>query len=984
MKVLIAEFDLFSKIGGGQTFYRRVIETNAHMEFYYLIVQEKVNNPRPKNAQVLPYKQQYLKSDLKGLSTTLPLEKIYRPFLMASNISYSVKDNNFDIIDYPDYEQYGLFFPPALSYHQVKFSKIVISLHGIVSQSLSHDWVIDGEYIDNLKFAENLQYKIADIRYGISKDYLEWWQKISYLPNYYFHPLHFLDLTPKLNYQPSNTKPSLNFIGRKEKGKGVDIFVNLVSFLPKNLYSQANIIGGNPKTLDGKTGEFYLQQMLALRLGSINILPVVSRYVLQKNFTLNSLTVLPSRFDTLNLVALESLLTGCPTIIGKNAGVCRFLEDNFPGIPFIKLDIDNFYSSLPEIIEVLSNYHDYRLNLQKKITSFSSQFNREEFTLIDIYKQPSNFEEEIRDKSSQWYGELINYCQGKQYWGKPQLIEIMKIIANPIVNQTKTQVEKIEVKISQQKNTITNQLIKSVFFSSEWKRVFRLSETSAKDIDEKINQLKNLSHALKPSPIIKVNKLKTGYYINRLKIWQEIARLETIRGNYLLSASYDIRIIRLLNRDKFNRLEAITKTLVNHNFEEEAHILNLLYQLRENSPQLCYEYLLKNYQSHLNYQEKPYEFIKDYRQKKNYRVSIIVSLYNAQSKLGRFLSILAQQTIFQKQFAEIILIDSGSPQQEYQVFQQLLPTLNLPMVYARSQERETIQSAWNRGILLSQSSYITFLGVDEMITADGLEILADKLDKNNSIDWVVGHSLVTEVDQKGNWQMDVMTYNRRNFSQDLVYLDTCYLTYVGGLYRRNLHSRFGFYDETFRGAGDTEFKNRVLPHIHCELIDNVWGIFWNYPEDRTTQSPLAEIEDIKAWYLYRSLGGIKYAFDNKNTSKVEKLLLYCLNYRKTFLNSNSTDFDLAYQLILWLEENSPQSPFLQFAEGVKKIRESYQKLEYLGDKCSVSWQLWQTKKLTQTTAYHHQNIAQNLGINIFNPNYEIFNDNRYQQHSLLW
>lgn len=64
-------------------------------------------------------------------------------------------------------------------------------------------------------------------------------------------------------------------------------------------------------------------------------------------------------------------------------------------------------------------------------------------------------------------------------------------------------------------------------------------------------------------------------------------------------------------------------------------------------------------------------------------------MYNAESKLGFFLSILTQQSLFQKQEAEIILIDSASPQNEYQLFQTLLPQLkqlNIPIVYARSEK----------------------------------------------------------------------------------------------------------------------------------------------------------------------------------------------------------------------------------------------------------------------------------------------------------
>ena len=37
MKVLIADFDLFKKTGGGQTFYRSLIKKNPEIDFYYII-----------------------------------------------------------------------------------------------------------------------------------------------------------------------------------------------------------------------------------------------------------------------------------------------------------------------------------------------------------------------------------------------------------------------------------------------------------------------------------------------------------------------------------------------------------------------------------------------------------------------------------------------------------------------------------------------------------------------------------------------------------------------------------------------------------------------------------------------------------------------------------------------------------------------------------------------------------------------------------
>ena len=412
--------------------------------------------------------------------------------------------------------------------------------------------------------------------------------------------------------------------------------------------------------------------------------------------------------------------------------------------------------------------------------------------------------------------------------------------------------------------------------------------------------------------------------------------------------------------------------------------MNLLYQANPDRAQLCHGYLLNNYQTHLEYQQQPWEFIDDYREDKNYRVSVIVSLYNASDKLGHFLKILAQQTLCDRKEVEVILIDSGSPDNEYQVCKQLFPQLNLPLVYARSQDRETIQSAWNRGITLSQSPYITCLGVDEMIIPSALAILAQELDRDSSLDWVVGHSLVTEVDSQGNWTNDVMLYDRSDFSQDLVYLDTCYLTYVGGLYRRNIHQRFGYYDQSFRGAGDTEFKNRILARIKCKLVDKVLGIFWNYPSARTTQSPLAEIEDIRAWYLYRSIGGVQYSCQNQDLERIENLLLHCLHYRKSFLGTYSTDSDLAMSIITFLEKNHPNSLMLKFANGVKKLSGFYQQIEELTNDSNYALNLFRLKRSIEKIQRQHFQIAQDLGLNQIKPQYQIFNDNRYQQHFYSW
>ena len=114
--------------------------------------------------------------------------------------------------------------------------------------------------------------------------------------------------------------------------------------------------------------------------------------------------------------------------------------------------------------------------------------------------------------------------------------------------------------------------------------------------------------------------------------------------------------------------------------------------------------------------------------------------------------------------------------------------------------------------------------------------------------------LVTSLDKNSYFDHDVMSHIRNGAEKELTYLETCYTYWVGGMYRKEIHNKFGYYDDAFKVAGDTEFKSRILKFMNVGYIDQNLGIFLNYPDERKSESPLAEIEDLRAWYLYRSQG----------------------------------------------------------------------------------------------------------------------------------
>ncbi|MGK7945540.1 MAG: glycosyltransferase [Microcystaceae cyanobacterium] len=986
MKILIADFDLFSQMGGGQTFYRRVIANHPNDQYYYLNDQETSDTNRPQNVTAIAYQQPFIIADFNRYFDVTPPKWIYRSFVIASNIAASVAGQTFDIIEVPDYQQWGVFLRPALEYHKVKFDKVVLSLHGKISTTIFLDWFSHGEANIPLDLEEKMQYKTVDLRYAISKIYIDEWKELVGIEASYYNPLHFLELPEPQNFITSDTPPDLNFIGRTERRKGPDLFVDLAWWLPRSSYHQGSIIGPNSFDDSGNASSVrHLQTIINHRVKDIQLLPAKSREGLKEVFATKSITVVPSRYDTLNLVALESLFSGCPTAIGDGAGVCRFLAETFPKIPFIKVDTQNIRHTLPDLMEVLTNYESYRQQLNEALVN--SPIDLQDPPLSDIYQTSPQFDQDTREELSRWYQQLMTYWQQNQASGlaiKSKVNRLLRFKVQPqyvkLKQQTKqTITQKVE-------DATTGQLLRSPFLYKQYRGIFNAAENTPKDIQEKLEACWNLCQTLEPDKKGIRAKLKSGYRIDRGRLWRQIARLEQLRGNDVVAATYYLRGMRLLGSDRFGELPFVLKTLQEKGFSQEATVIEAMYGNPSQEVKNCLELIEKSYHNHQSNPEKDYEIFDDQRDKSEYKVSVIVSLYNAHEKLPLFLKTLKNQTLMQQGVGEIILVDSGSPGDEYKVFQQLAPQLNLPILYVRSKERETIQSAWNRGINLAHSPYLSFLGVDETIVSDCLEVLATELDKDPSLDWVIGNSLVTNVDPKGQWLNDIMLYDRRNYDQDLVYLETCYLSWVGALYRRSIHERFGYYDATFRAAGDTEFKNRLLPHIKTKAVDRTLGLFWNYPDERTTQSPLAEIEDMRAWYLHRTLAGVKYAFNERSVEELEKMLYYTLCYRKSYCQHWSTDLDYAYNVCLLLQEKSPTSPALRYFDGIKSLLSAYRSLDWV-ETPSFSAPintLNQTRKMGRQIEQEHRSTWQPDYSFGGQPVYDIFHDNRHEQHSFLW
>lgn len=988
MRVLLLSNDLYRTVGGGETVYRRIIAKTPAVDFYYFRRDEPADAPRPANAHALPL--------LPGgeahriLWPALWPKKLGDELARATRYARAAAGQRFDVVECPDYDTTGSMIRPALELYGVQAERFVLAMHGNLSTSIEMNWDGGASVLD-LREAERKQFVEADAAYAISKSYIEAWQAIEPRPVHYVHPGNFVDLPelPLAAPEPSDLPPSLYCIGRLERRKGNDIFMDLCRWLRRDGYAEAYHIGANQRLADNRWATDILYRIAVHRGLNLNHPGVSDRQGLRDIFRSRAVVVLPVRYDSFNLAALEALVSGCPVAVSNRAGVCRFLDEELPGVPYIKLDVGNLAGSLPALERLLADYDGWRRRLVGAVNAALPGF-RPEMDMAAFYhevcaspprERPPGAMRDVRVKAivsvKSLAARAVSGALGASAAARAAgaARRVRERIAAAASRATKK--GRAWAKATPPVRGMVEALRgrrKERRLGRAFADINRLPEANAGDVRDKLRAL--YSHCGTPP-------------LWRCTFWQEIARLERMRDNPLYAAVYEVRLLRLLGRDASGQLETTARALDEAGFSREARVLRAQHGPKA-SPEAVHRLLRDNAAAHRSKPDLPWERIVDRRAAARPEVSVIVSLYNAAGKLAFFLTALQLQTMYRRGVVEIILVDSGSPADEWGALQASAKRgVSLDnVVYARSTARETIQCAWNRGIKLARAPYLVFLGVDEGLYPDALERLHRELEADAAVDWCMGGSVVTEVDADGVYGRDVMLYDRRGATGRHPALESCYLAHVGGMYRRGLHDRFGYYDESFRGAGDTEFKMRILPGIRIRYLPETLGVFFNYPEARVTNSPAVEIEDCRAWYAYRTPGGVRYSFADRPPGDAEEMLLLALGYRKSYCAHLSCDIDYAANLAAHLAETGGSTLAEALLPDLTWMRSQLRAYNYLDRRDGEGAWLRRRRReadalfgeFRRIEARHRELLADRGAV----PTYRVFNDNQFEQHSWLW
>lgn len=203
-------------------------------------------------------------------------------------------------------------------------------------------------------------------------------------------------------------------------------------------------------------------------------------------------------------------------------------------------------------------------------------------------------------------------------------------------------------------------------------------------------------------------------------------------------------------------------------------------------------------------------------------VSAIVSTYKAERFMEGLLKDLLQQTIGNK--LEIIVIDSGSPENEGEIVKAFQAKYPERIVYERT-ERETVYAAWNRGIKLAKGKYITNANTDDRRRNDAYQVLSSYLEAHPEIGLVYSDCIITTEPNETflcNSGRGLFKFEKHN--REKLLKGHCYVGPMP-MWRKSIHDVVGYFDPDFITSGDLEFWVRASEKFDFKKIPQLLGLY---------------------------------------------------------------------------------------------------------------------------------------------------------------
>ena len=215
---------------------------------------------------------------------------------------------------------------------------------------------------------------------------------------------------------------------------------------------------------------------------------------------------------------------------------------------------------------------------------------------------------------------------------------------------------------------------------------------------------------------------------------------------------------------------------------------------------------------------------------KTYRCSLFCSFYKGRQFIESYLDNIYEQTIFND--IEFIFLDCNSPENEGKDFLEKIKEPNIK--YLRLDKDPGLYAAWNIAIKKCSSSVIGNWNIDDRKNKEGLEIMLQQFDNDPELDLIYGF---TYVSRKANERYIDNTYKEiyPYLPHSLSNLLKNNSPHCMPLWKKNIHDRIGYFDESYKTAADGDLWLRcAVAGCRIKMINHPVGLYYENPSGRST------------------------------------------------------------------------------------------------------------------------------------------------------
>jgi glycosyltransferase involved in cell wall biosynthesis len=337
MHVLILDFDFFSTTGGGQTFYRRIVERHPEVTFHFPSRGTDLHRrgALPANAAPFGFDPEIQDHGLQRLLQKTPIPPSIRAdAIVLCGIAAALQGHVFDVVEVPSFRALAHLVRPILGAFGVRVDRVSLGLLGWISVSLSKMPDMSAAVVAELEEAEAASIAAADVCYTVSALHANE-TLIRHRGHFTIVDMHDVleDFAPPV-LPPGEGPPDVWFVGRLDPAKGSDLFLQIMSKAPRTLYRSIAITG--PDNWWAPEGSRWSDDLVTqgkqLGLDIIYHTSMNDHELRAKVYRGRSIVVIPSRTDTFNFVALEALAHGVPMLLSRHTGAAGFLQEHHADI----------------------------------------------------------------------------------------------------------------------------------------------------------------------------------------------------------------------------------------------------------------------------------------------------------------------------------------------------------------------------------------------------------------------------------------------------------------------------------------------------------------------------------------------------------------------------------------------------------------------------------------------------------------------------